>query len=62
MALSKEELVRELARLVDIVIADDEVSEVGGSFPKPRARIGWLNPARSGRYSASGHFPRWGRA
>jgi Asp-tRNA(Asn)/Glu-tRNA(Gln) amidotransferase C subunit len=32
MALSKEELVRELARLVDIVIADDEVTEVADRF------------------------------
>ena len=28
MAVSKEELVRELARLVDIVIAEDDVGEV----------------------------------
>ena len=32
MALSKEELVRELARLVDIVIAEDEVTEVADRF------------------------------
>ena len=32
MALSKEELVRELARLVDIVIAEDDMSEVADRF------------------------------
>jgi hypothetical protein len=32
MALSKEELVRELARLVDIVIAEDDVTEVANRF------------------------------
>ena len=32
MALSKEELVRELARLVDIVIAEDDVTEVADRF------------------------------
>jgi hypothetical protein len=32
MALSNEELVRELARLVDIVIAQDEISEVADRF------------------------------
>jgi Asp-tRNA(Asn)/Glu-tRNA(Gln) amidotransferase C subunit len=32
MAVSKEELVRELARLVDIVIAEDEVGEVADRF------------------------------
>jgi Asp-tRNA(Asn)/Glu-tRNA(Gln) amidotransferase C subunit len=32
MAVSKEELVRELARLVDIVIAEDEVAEVADRF------------------------------
>jgi hypothetical protein len=32
MAVSKETLVRELARLVDIVIAEDEVAEVADRF------------------------------
>jgi hypothetical protein len=32
MALSKEELVRELARLVDIVIAEDDITEVADRF------------------------------
>jgi Asp-tRNA(Asn)/Glu-tRNA(Gln) amidotransferase C subunit len=32
MAVSKEELVRELARLVDIVIAEDDVGEVADRF------------------------------
>jgi Asp-tRNA(Asn)/Glu-tRNA(Gln) amidotransferase C subunit len=32
MAVSKDELVRELARLVDIVIAEDEVAEVADRF------------------------------
>ena len=32
MALSKEELVRELARLVDIVIAEDDIPEVADRF------------------------------
>jgi hypothetical protein len=32
MALSKEELVRELAHLVDIVIAEDDVTEVADRF------------------------------
>ena len=32
MALSKEALVRELARLVDIDIAEDEVAEVADRF------------------------------
>ena len=32
MALSKEDLVRELARLVDLVIAEDDVTEVADRF------------------------------
>jgi hypothetical protein len=32
MAVSKEALVRELARLVDIVIAEDDVPEVADRF------------------------------
>ena len=32
MAISKEALVRELARLVDIVIAEDDVPEVADRF------------------------------